>query len=88
MVIQPTPGRPTRTEFPRLKLRQLKLPSVVGMSAWGASELEVLAPLGRYRKTDEFEALRGRTADGVYRKEDINEDYDRVRVIQLEYLGP
>lgn len=69
-----------------LEIKTTKVPSVAGMSAWGVSELEVLAPLGKYRKVGEFSAIRGRKNRRTNRHE-TDPDFDRVRIIQLEYLG-
>lgn len=44
-----------------MEIRTKKIPSVVAMSEWGTSELEIFAPLGKYKKIDEFQA-----EDGTY----------------------
>lgn len=67
-----------------LEIKTKKVASVAGMSAWGVSELEVLAPLGEYRKVGEFTSMR-KTRDGE-RPRDFTK-YDEFRVIQLEHIG-
>lgn len=64
-----------------LEIKTKKLPAVVGMSVWGVRELEVLAPLGRYSKVGDFQAMRGS-------RPDLDPQFDTLRVIQVEYLGP
>lgn len=69
-----------------LEIRTNVVPSVAGMSAWGASEMEVLSPLGDYRVVDDFVTHRCYSTD-ENGKPDFHEKFDKVRVIQLEYLG-
>ena len=70
-----------------LEVKTRKLPSAVGMSAWGTGEMEVLLPLGRYEKVGDFHALRGRRSKRRGGASTIDPELDRIRVIQLEYLG-
>lgn len=67
-----------------LEFKTRKVASVAGMSAWGASELEVLAPLGEYRKVGEFTAMR-KTRNNE-RSRDFTK-YDEFKIIQLEFVG-
>ena len=66
-----------------LEIKTRKVASVAGMSAWGTSELEVLAPLGKYRKVNEFTAMRKTKNTEV--SQGFTE-YDKFKVIQLEHI--
>ena len=70
-----------------LEIKTHKLPVVAGMSAWGVSELEILAPLGKYRKVAEFDTLRGRQGERWGGGPEIDPRFDSIRVVQLEYMG-
>jgi len=42
-----------------LEIKTKKVPSVVAMSEWGMSELEIFAPLGKYKQIGEFTSQDG-----------------------------
>lgn len=68
-----------------LEIKTNKVASVVGLSEWGSSEMEVMAPLGKYKKVGEFTTMR--TTKNRFRRDGFVEEDDTVRIIQLEYIG-
>lgn len=70
-----------------MEIKTAKVASVAAMGAWGASEHEVLAPLGAYRKVDEFDAIRGQEGSRFGGRAALDPELDTITVIQYEHLS-